>query len=221
MATPIRESFLIPDPDNEDKFIINSTGRGVIDAINGIPLFLSPLADTGCRFKTPSGAICAKPVRWIKEPLHSFDSVNTIGCDSRGHWENSWDELYGETVFQKINEEDEEETVGREKGIVDTASRLAKQEAEKLGVEFKEGQSVKARPDGAAPDGKTWSYLLGEWKEENWLVKRKAMNSGDDEMRVKKKVVGDEVRVEKDVVDLAGEEVRVKMKADDHGDPAK
>jgi hypothetical protein len=49
----------------------------------------------------------------------------------------------------------------------------------------------------------------------NWLVKRKAMNSGDAEMRVKKKVV------KKDAGDLAGKEVRVKPKADDHGDPAK
>jgi hypothetical protein len=70
-------------------------------------------------------------------------------------------------------------------------ARLARQEADKLGEVFKEGREGVSRPEGKAPDGKTWSYLFGHWNDADWLVKRKAVDLGDgEEKRVKKKIAG-------------------------------
>jgi hypothetical protein len=44
------------------------------------------------------------------------------------------------------------------------AKRMAEQEAERDGVPFVAGETpVHKRPEGAAPEGMTWSWLKGEW----------------------------------------------------------
>jgi hypothetical protein len=48
--------------------------------------------------------------------------------------------------------------------------KMADEEAAFLGLELRDGFT---RPNGAAPDGSTWSYYYGEWKPEDWLKNRK------------------------------------------------
>ena len=43
---------------------------------------------------------------------------------------------------------------------------MAKKEAEILGLEK---YDVHDRPDGPAPTGKTWSFALGDWQDEDYL----------------------------------------------------
>jgi hypothetical protein len=194
MSTPIRESCLIPDPDNEDKFIINSTGRAVIDAINGILLSLLHLAeDSGC-LNLRENASCHLPVHWFR--MEEYGDPY-IGC-CLDHAEEAYHPaVYGQIVADTIHshipteaEEEEEEAIEnyaevkrearRTKEIAESAVRLAKEEADTLGMEFKDGRAGVVRPMGKAPDGKTWSYLFGHWNDDNWLKKRKAVVSVEE-----------------------------------------
>ena len=102
----------------------------------------------------------------------------TVTCTANPeeHTCEAYDEPFGEIVFGVINQiifewetrplpttaELEENERQRQREV---ASRMAREEARALGlVEF----TAHVRPDGRAPDGKTWSYTRGEWVREDF-----------------------------------------------------
>ena len=118
-----------------------------------------------------SGGQCKAPV--------IFDAMSvTVTCTANPeeHTCEAYDEPFGEIVLGVIDQiifesdtrplpttaELEENERQRQREV---ASRMAREEARALGlVEF----TAHVRPDGRAPDGKTWSYTRGEWVREDF-----------------------------------------------------
>ena len=77
---------------------------------------------------------------------------------------------YSKVIFRVISEieseMDKDAADEAAKPRADFAQRAAAKEAGVLGLETFEPH---ARPDGPSPDGKTWSYALGDWQDEGWL----------------------------------------------------
>ena len=155
MATPIREVCLgADDQPNENSDRVQAA-----------------LDKKGCMCVNRPGGRCKAPV--------VFDATQPfITCAANPkHGRAAYDKPYDKIVFGVINaieeEEFQQEEQQRKARMAEEDTRMANKEADVLGLEEYE---VHARPDGPAPDGKTWSFALGDWQDEGYLKKMSAAN---------------------------------------------
>eukprot|EP01046_Picozoa_sp_COSAG06_P052344 COSAG06_NODE_8766_length_2076_cov_1.308042_2_plen_170_part_00 len=150
MATPIRENCL----DENDR--PNENAARVQAALDR----------KGCMCMNRPGGRCKAGV--------VFDAVSgLITCTvNPKHVRAAHDKPFNKIVFGVINAVEREIAAAADAQIEQerhrSAERKATEEATALGlVEY----TVHARPDGPAPDGKTWSFTRGDWVDEE-AVKR-------------------------------------------------
>ena len=148
MATPIRENCLdANDQPNENAARVQAA-----------------LDVKGCMCINRPGGRCAAPI--------VFDAtIPCITCTKNPkHSRAAYEKPYEKIVFDVINaieeEEFQQEEEQRKEKRVQLAKRKADEEAGILGLEHYEAH---ARPDGSAPEGKTWSFALGDWQDEDYL----------------------------------------------------
>ena len=150
MATPIREACLTAgDQLNEN------SGR-----------VQAALDKKGCMCVNRPGGRCKAPV--------VFDATEPyITCTANPrHGRAAYDKPYGKIVFGVLFgaiQEEEARQHGRrlEEQQFQQDTREANREATVLGLaEY----GVYPRPGGPAPDGKTWSFALGNWQDEDYLL---------------------------------------------------
>ena len=166
MASIIRESCLIQVGD--DEWIINKLGKSILEQVN---------KSGGCKFGRKK---CGKKVEW--KGLIENGGDPSFKC-TKNHSIAAYEEEYSEIVFEIIEkcEEDEEEEdkeyrIEKDKEIMIKKSNKSKEmaikECLKLQIECTgEGHD---RPDGCAPEGRTWSYYFGEWIDDvkDGLIKK-------------------------------------------------
>lgn len=152
MATPIRENCL----DEHDR--PNGTATRVQAALDL----------KGCMCINRPGGRCKASV--------VFDAVSgLITCTANPkHVRAAHDKPFDKIVFGVINAVEREIAAAADAQIEQerhrSTERKAAEEAAALGLlEY----TVHARPDGPAPDGKTWSFTRGDWVNED-TVKRPA-----------------------------------------------
>ena len=107
----------------------------------------------GCMCVNRPGGRCKAPV--------VFDATEPyITCTANPrHGRAAYDKPYDKIVFGVIDAIQEEE--------FQQDTREANREATVLGLaEY----GVYTRPRGPAPDGKTWSFALGNWQDEDYLL---------------------------------------------------
>ena len=102
-----------------------------------------------------------------------FDATEPyITCTANPrHGRAAYDKPYGKIVFGvlfgAIQEEEARQKLQQEEQQFQQDTREANREATVLGLaEY----GVYTRPGGPAPDGKTWSFALGNWQDEDYLV---------------------------------------------------
>jgi len=166
MATPIREWCLGEnDQPNENAARVQAA-----------------LDLKGCMCSNRSGGQCKAPV--------FFDAVSvTVTCiaNPEEHTCEAYDDTYGEIVFGVINQIEEEwetrppptpaeQAEHEENRRREVASPMARDEARALGLlDF----TAHVRPDGRAPDGKTWSYTRGEWVREDFRKQQQVVDKSE------------------------------------------
>jgi hypothetical protein len=150
MATPIREACLTADDQPNE-----NSGR-----------VQAALDKKGCMCVNRPGGRCKAPV--------VFDATEPyITCTANPrHGRAAYDKPYGKIVFGVLFgaiQEEEARQHGRrlEEQQFQQDTREANREATVLGLaEY----GVYTRPGGPAPDGKTWSFALGNWQDEDYLL---------------------------------------------------
>ena len=90
-----------------------------------------------------------------------FDALTTTL-----HSRPAYDKLYAKCVFKVIGDIEREDTQQQEQARY--AQRKAKEEAALLDTDGP--TTTHPRPEGRAPEGKTWSFALGCWQDEGWLA---------------------------------------------------
>ena len=151
MATPIRENCLDEhDRPNENAALVQAT-----------------LDHKGCMcINRPGGRCKAKVV---------FDAVSgMITCTAnKKHAREAQEKPFGGIVFGVINAIDRDICAAQDAQIEQERQQFAKRKAaeEALALGLGSDHGAHARPDGAAPDGQTWSYARGFWVSEE-AVKR-------------------------------------------------
>jgi hypothetical protein len=148
MATPIREACL--DEEGQP----NETAALVQAALDA----------KGCLCVNRPGGRC-------KAPIHYNAPAGYIVCSAnRRHAREPCSPPYAKVVFGVLNTilaEEEEQRVAKER--LETRERAKRKAAEEVEILGTEPDNVCDRPDGPAPEGKTWSYSRGEWLDENFL----------------------------------------------------
>lgn len=171
MSTPLREATLtccnLP----------NTMAKHVQDEI----------AKMTCPIVTKSGVnkgkVCGK--------RFTFDAEEGFCiCPTRQHTREAYEQPYGNIIFDIINavpDEKQQEFYKIDGGICVCAASEEEERQKKIPLLKKRSQEMAntecevlgldtgvfhMRPDGAAPDGKTWSFRLGEWIEPEQLKKR-------------------------------------------------
>ena len=122
---------------------------------------------------------CNKPTTQSKQ-----SAIPAVCCTRPGYGYCStaaYEKPYAKIVFGVINaiekEEFQREEQEHKERMVKEDKRKANKEAELLGLE---DYDAHARPNGPAPDGKTWSFALGKWQDEDYLRSaKKAKYNGD------------------------------------------
>jgi hypothetical protein len=150
MATPIREACLTADDQPNE-----NSGR-----------VQAALDKKGCMCVNRPGGRCKAPV--------VFDATEPyITCTANPrHGRAAYDKPYGKIVFGvlfgAIQEEEARHKLQQYIAFVHQQdTREANREATVLGLaEY----GVYTRPGGPAPDGKTWSFALGNWQDEDYLL---------------------------------------------------
>ena len=149
MATPIREACLTADDQPNE-----NSGR-----------VQAALDKKGCMCVNRPGGRCKAPV--------VFDATEPyITCTANPRHDRAvYDKPYGKIVFGvlfgAIQEEEARQKLQQEEQQFQQDTREANREATVLGLaEY----GVYTRPGGPAPDGKTWSFALGNWQDEDYLL---------------------------------------------------
>ena len=118
------------------------------------------------------GCMCInRPGGRCKAPIVFDATIPSITCTTNPkHGRAAYDKPYAKIVFGVINaieeEEFQQEEQERKKRMAKEDKRMADEEAIILGLEDYEAH---ARPNGPAPDGKTWSFALGDLQDEDYL----------------------------------------------------
>ena len=158
MATPIRENCLdANDQPNENSHRVQAA-----------------LDVKGCLCINRPGGRCKASI------VFDADSCSITCTTNPKHGRAAYDKPYAKIVFGVINaieeEEFQQEEQERKKRMAKEDKRMADEEAIILGLEDYEAH---ARPDGPAPDGKTWSFALGKWQDEDYLRSAKKAKYND------------------------------------------
>ena len=150
MATPISECCLDEhDRPNENAALVQAA-----------------LDRKGCMCINRPGGRCKADV--------VFDAVSgLITCTvNPKHTREAQNPPFGKIVFGVINAIEHDIAAAEDEQIEQERQRFAKRKAaeEALALGLGPDYDVHARPDGPAPDGKTWSFVQGVWVGEEAAV---------------------------------------------------
>ena len=158
MATLIRENCLdINDQPNENSHRVQAA-----------------LDVKGCMCINRPGGRCKAPI------VFDADSCSITCTTNPKHGRAAYEKPYDEIVFGVINaieeEEFQQEEQERKERMAKEDKRMADEEAEIMGLE---DYGAHARPNGPGPDGKRWSFALGDWQDEDYLRSAKKAKNND------------------------------------------